>query len=340
MDLVDFATRIPKVELHIHLEGSILPTTVLTLAMRNHINLPAQDEANLSSLYKFKNFDQFLESYITITSCLRTPEDYQLIAYEYGRECARQNIRYAEVTFTILTNTQMTGLPWEKILQGLNSGREQARRDFGVWWQWIFDIGRNYPDTQAEVLDIVLAAKELGVVALGLGGSEDRFPPELFRDTFRRAEQAGCHRVPHSGEHAGPESIWAALTLLHAERLGHGVRSFEDPALVEYLRAHCIPLEVCPTSNICLKVYPDYTHHPLRKLWEAGLLITIGSDDPPMFGTDLNHEYLHLVKDFGFTRVELEQVSLYGIQASFLSQDEKQILTGEFQAEFNKIAKG
>ncbi len=340
MDLTEFAARMPKVELHVHLEGSILPRTLLTLAMRNNIPLPAQDEAGLSaSLYRYQGFDQFLRSYLTITSCLRTPADYQLIAYEFGRECARQNIRYAEVIFAILTNMQMTGLPWQEIMQGLNAGRQQAQQEFGVWWQWVFDIVRNNPESQAEVLGITLAAREMGAVALGLGGTENGFPPELFVDAFQAAEQQGLHRVPHAGELAGPQSVWSALNLLHAERICHGVRSIEDPALVEFLHQRAVPLAVCPTSNLRLHVYPDYAHHPLRRLWDAGLFLTLGSDDPPMFGTDLNQEYLHLVQDFGFSRQELESISLNGIRASFLEQGEKDKLSREFEVEFQELAK-
>ncbi len=338
MDLAEFAKRMPKAELHVHLEGSILPHTLLRLAERNHIHLPADDEAGLAELYRFRNFDQFLDSYVTITSCLRTPEDYQLIAYDYGSECARQNIRYAEVTFTILTNTRLTGLPWKEILQGLNAGREKARREFGVWWQWVFDIVRNLPDTQSSVLDITLQARQMGVVALGLGGSEDGYPAELFAKTFDRAAREGLHRVPHAGEMAGPESVWTALKLLHAERVGHGVRSIEDPALVDYLGENSIPLEICPTSNICVMVYNDYTRHPLRRLWDAGLFLTIGSDDPPMFSTDLDQEYQLLVTQFGFTQAELERISLNGIRASFATPEQKQELTREFQREFHTLS--
>ena len=339
MDLSEFAQRMPKAELHVHLEGSILPRTLLKLAHRNHINLPADDETGLADLYRFLNFDQFLDTYILITKCLCTQDDYRLIAYEYGSECARQNIRYAEVTFTILTNTSLTGLSWQDILQGLNAGRDQALTDFGVTWQWVFDIVRNLPDTQDTVLEIALAAREWGVIALGLGGSEAGFPPELFVDTFNRAEREHLHRVPHAGEIAGPQSVWSAIKLLHAERIGHGVRSIEDPILIDYLESNSIPLEICPTSNVCLKVYPDFAHHPLRRLWDAGLLLTISSDDPPMFGTDLNNEYKVLVKDFNFTQSELEQISLNSIQASFLSQGKKQKLAREFQDEFARLSK-
>ena len=339
MNRLEFVKRMPKAELHVHLEGSILPRTLLKLAHRNHISLPTDNEDKLSEFYHFRNFEHFLETYLMITRCLRTPDDYRLIAYEYGCECARQNIRYAEVTFTIVTNMILTGLSWKEILSGLNAGRKQAFKDFGIRWQWVFDIVRNEPDTQDTVLDIALVAREMGVIALGLGGTEFGFPPELFTETFRRAEEQHLHRVPHAGEIAGPQSVWSALKLLHAERIGHGVRSIEDPILVEYLRVNSIPLEICPSSNIRLNVYPDYAHHPIRKLWDAGLLLTINSDDPPMFGTDLNNEYQVLVNEFDFSHAELEQISLNAIQASFLSQEEKLNLRKEFKDEFAKLSK-
>ncbi|MBU0702367.1 MAG: adenosine deaminase [Chloroflexi bacterium] len=337
MTLHEFARRMPKVELHVHLEGSIRPATLLQLARRNSVSLPAQDVEGLRDFYRFRDFSHFVEVYVTITRCLHTPDDYRLIAYEFGADCARQHVRYAEVTFTIATNTKYTGLPWQAILEGLNRGRDQARAEFGVDWGWVFDICRNDPDTQDRVVEIALAARDEGVVALGLGGPEAGFPPQLFEQSFERARQAGLPSVPHAGEMAGPESVWAALRVLHADRLGHGVRSVEDPALVEYLRERQVVLEVCPTSNVCLGVYPDYGSHPLRRLWDAGLLITVNSDDPPMFGADLNQEYEVLVDHFGFSADELEQVSLNGLRASFLPPAEKARLEAEFRAEFAQL---
>ena len=339
MNLLEFAQKMPKAELHVHLEGSILPRTLIKLAQRNHVILPGDDEAGLVEFYRFRNFETFIETYLTITSCLRTPEDYRLIAYEFGCECARQNIRYAEVTFTIVTNMALTGLSWMEILSGLNAGREQAQKDFQVKWQWIFDIVRNNPDTQETVLNISLAAREMGVIALGLGGSEVGFPPEMFVDTFKHAKDEHLHRVPHAGEIAGPQSVWSAVKLLHAERIGHGIRSIEDLELVDYLKTKSIPLEICPTSNIRLNIYPDYVHHPLRKFWDEGVFITINSDDPPMFGTDLNNEYQVLVNYFNFNQAELEQISLNAIQASFLSQGEKNELLQVFKQEFAELSK-
>jgi aminodeoxyfutalosine deaminase len=337
MNLIEYAQRMPKVELHVHLEGSILPRTLLKLAKRNSIELPATDEKTLRDYYRFRDFAHFIDTYLMITGCLKTPDDYALIAYEFGSECHRQNIRYAEVTFTIYTNVQMTGLPWQNILTGLNQGQAKAQADFGVHWQWIFDIVRDNPETQQAVLEIALGAQEQGVVALGLGGSEAGFPAQLFQATFQRAFDAGLHRIPHSGEHDGPHSIWNTIQYLQPERLGHGVRAIDDPELVAYLSQNQLPLECCPTSNVSLGVYPDYAHHPLRSLWDAGCLVTVNSDDPPMFNTDLNHEYEVLVQDFGFNDYELERISLNAIQASLLNPQEKANYTQEFRAEFKRL---
>jgi adenosine deaminase len=337
MNLHEYARRMPKAELHVHLEGAIRPSTLLQLARRNDVPLPAQNVEALHDFYRFRDFDHFIEVYLTVTRCLRTPDDYHLIAYEFGGDRARQNIRYSEVTFTIVTNVSLTGLSWQVILQGLNAGRARARAEFGVDWRWVFDISRNEPHTQDKVLDIALAARDQGVVALGLGGSEADFPPEMFVRPFARARQAGLPRVPHAGETAGPQSVWTALRQLHADRLGHGVRCVEDPTLVEYLREHQVPLEICPTSNIRLGIYPDYAAHPLRRLWDAGLFITVNSDDPPLFSTDLNHEYEVLVDHFGFDAGGVEQVSLNGLHASFLPQADKARLEAEFRAEFARL---
>jgi aminodeoxyfutalosine deaminase len=337
VDLHALARQMPKVELHVHLEGSIRPTTLLQLAEHNGFELPAQDVEGLQDFYRFRDFAHFIEVYVTITRCMQTQDDYRLIAYEFGADCARQNVRYAEATFSIFTNVTYARLPWQAIVDGLNAGRTQARAEFGVDWRWVFDIVRDVPHTQEQVVEIAIAAQDQGVVALGLGGSETGFPPELFVESFERARRAGLHSVPHAGEIAGPVSVWNALKLLHAERIGHGVRCVEDPALVDHLRQHQVPLEVCPTSNICLGVFPSYEAHPLRRLWDDGLLITVNSDDPPLFNTDLNHEYEVLIDHFSFAVDELEQVSLNGLRASFLPQAEKARLETEFRAEFARL---
>jgi aminodeoxyfutalosine deaminase len=337
MNLHEFARQMPKAELHVHLEGAIRPATLLQLAQRNGVTLPAHDVEGLREFYRFRDFPHFVEVYVTITSCLHSADDYALIAYEFGADCARQNTRYAEVTFTIATNLRLTGLPWQEILGGLNAGREKARQEFGVHWNWVFDVSRDNPGTQDKVVETALAARDQGVVALGLGGSEAEFPPELFTRTFERALEEGLPRVPHAGETSGPKSIWGALRGLHADRIGHGVRCVEDSDLVDHLRRHQIPLEICPTSNIRLGVYPDYAAHPLRELWDLGLMICVGSDDPPLFGTDLNHEYELLIDRFDFSAGELEQLSLNGVRASFLEDDQKLEMETTFRAAFARL---
>lgn len=337
MSLHAFIHQMPKVELHIHLEGSIRPATLLTLAERNRVPLPARDLEALRSFYKFTDFDHFIQIYFTISSCLKTVADFDLIAYELGATMARQRILYAEVTFTPYTNVANTGLPFDEIMDGLSEGRRRAQAEFGVEMRWILDIVRDQPDTRHQVAEWAISARDRGVVGLGLGGTERDHPPDWFADAYSVAREAGLHSVPHAGEVAGPDSVWKALELLGAERIGHGVRSIEDPVLITYLRQHQVPLEVCPSSNVCLGVYSSYAEHPLRELWEEGLYITVNSDDPPMFNTDLVGEYQVLVDQMGFSAQELERLSLRALKASFLPQDQKSALETRFLTEFDQL---
>jgi adenosine deaminase len=346
MSVQDFLREMPKVELHVHLQGSIRPSTLLTLAERNGVDLPAQDLAGLREFYRFADFDHFIKVYLTICKCPRTVADFSLIAYEFGADMARQHIRYAEVTFTPHIHVAALNLPFDDILAGLNDGRARAQADFGVEFQWVLDIVRDAIDSRHQVAEWAIGAMDRGVVGLGLGGTEPGYPSELFEDAFAMAREAGLHSVPHAGEVVGPESVWGAIRTLGAERIGHGVRSVEDPALVDHLREHQIPLEVCPTSNLCLGVYPSYREHPIRWLWEQGVYVTLNSDDPPMFNTDLVREYQILTGDSpgdslgespGFTVAESEQLSLNGLRASFLPEERKAALEQEFAAEFARL---
>jgi adenosine deaminase len=337
MSLPSFIQSMPKVELHVHLEGSIRPDTLLTLAKRNNETLPASDLEGIREFYRFTSFDHFIQVYFAISGCLKTVDDFSLIAYEFGADMARQSIRYAEVTFTPYTNVANTGIPFDDILAGLNDGRARAYTEFGVEFAWVLDIVRDSPDTRHQVATWAVGAGDQGVVGFGLGGTEQGHPPEWFGDAFAVAREAGLHSVPHAGEVAGPEGVWGSIRALGAERIGHGVRSSEDPSLIDYLVENQIPLEVCPTSNLCLGVYPAYEAHPVRWLWEQGVYVTVNSDDPPMFNTDLVREYQALADYLGFTAAELEQLSLKALQASFLPNQRKRALTQEFQAEFARL---
>jgi aminodeoxyfutalosine deaminase len=337
MSQSDFIREMPKVELHVHLEGSIRPPTLLALARRNGVTLPANDLEGLREFYRFTDFDHFIQVYFTISGCLKTVDDFSLIAYEFGADMARQSIRYAEVTFVPHISVASTGLPFEEILAGLNDGRARAWEDFGVEFRWVLDIVRDNPETRHQVAEWAAGAMDRGVVGLGLGGTEQGYPPEWFADAFAAAREAGLHSVPHAGEIAGPESVWGAIRALGAERIRHGVRSVEDQVLVDHLRDQQIPLEVCPTSNLCLGVYPSYEAHPIRRLWEQGVYVTVNSDDPPMFNTDLVREYQMLADHLGFTIGELEQLSLNALRASFLPAERKAALEQAFRTEFAQL---
>jgi aminodeoxyfutalosine deaminase len=342
MSVEEYLRAAPKAHLHVHLEGSILPETLLTLARRNGVALPAETVEGLRDWFTFRDFNHFIEIYITITRCLRTVEDYELIAYEFGAEMARQRIRYAEVTFSPSTHEAL-GVPFDTQFTGLMQGRKRARDEFGVEMAWIFDIVRNIQpdDRRAQWADYTLAraveGMADGVIALGLGGAEIGNPPEAFAPWFARAREAGLRRIPHAGETDEPQSVWGAIRALEAERIGHGVRSIEDPALVDYLREQNLALELCPTSNLRLGVYPDYAAHPLRRLYEAGVPITINADDPPLFNTTLNDEVELLATAFGLSLDQIDEILLNGVRYSFLPADRKRALEAEFVAELARL---
>ncbi len=338
MSLPAYLQAMPKVELHVHLEGSIRPETVLALAQRHSIALPARDLAGLQAWYAFTDFPHFIEIYLAVSACLRTPDDIELIAREFLAGPAAQNIRYSEVTYTAYTHYATKGLRFADQLAALNRARAWGRATLGVDMGLVIDIERM---TTAEegliVADWAIGAHGDGVVALGLGGPEVGHPPERFTAAFERARAAGLPRVPHAGETEGPASIWGALRSLHADRLGHGVRCLEDPALVSELRDRQIPLEVSPTSNVCLHVVPSLAEHMLPRLLAEGLYVTLNSDDPPMFGTTLNHEYQVVAETFGFGAAEMERFVLNALRASLLPADAKTRLERDYVAEFARL---
>lgn len=340
--LTRYAAAVPKVELHVHLEGSILPETLLILAKRNGIALPSDTAEGLRKWFAFTDFNHFIQVYITITRCLQRRDDYELIAYELGREMARQNVRYAEVTFSPGTH-QWLGVPQNVYFTGITKGRERAQKDFGVEIGWVFDLVRNATNPEKVndyVTSVAIEGKADGVIALGLGGKEEGFPPEPFAPWFEKARGAGLHSTPHAGEMMGPESVWGAVKSLAAERIGHGVRAIEDPKLVEHLASNKIPLEVSPTSNVRLGVFQDYASHPLRRLREAGVVVTINSDDPPLFGTTLTREIELLGSAFKYGLNEIDDILLAGLECSFLPDTEKLGMKQRFLKEMGELKEG
>ncbi len=329
----------PKVELHVHLEGSILPETLLLLAKKNNVTLPAKSIEEIRKWYRFSSFDHFVEVYFAICSCLRAPEDFELIVFEFLKNQARQNIKYSEVIFTPFTHVKRVS--FDEQLAAINKAREKAEKEYGVTMGLVPDLARNMRPVEESLKVVDWAIKNMGngIIGFGLGGPETGNPPELFAETFARAKNANLPALPHAGETEGADSVWGAIKTLSAKRIGHGVRCLEDPGLVKFLRENQIPLDVSVTSNVCLGVADSIENHPLPELLSEGLFVTINSDDPPMFNTTLTEEYLKIAKTFDFGKETIKQLALNGVKASLLPGEEKLKLTSLFEKEFAELGK-
>jgi adenosine deaminase len=316
---------LPKVELHVHLEGSIPPATALALARRRGVSLPGAEGGveGLRARYRFSDFRSFIDLYLAISSTLVEAEDFEEAVAEVGRDLAAQNVRYAEMTVTPMTHVAR-GVGDAVLLDGLVRGRARAREEHGVELAWVFDIVRTLPDQAAPTLELALRGRDHGVVGLGLSGPEARpHDIEALAPVFARARAEGLASLPHAGEMAGPESVRAALDRLGAHRIGHGVRSLEDPALVERLVAERIPLEVCPSSNVALGVVPSLREHPLPALIDAGIELSLASDDPPLFGTSLVEEFRRSARAFGFDATTIRHLAAAAVRHACLAERRK-----------------
>lgn len=320
----------PKAEIHVHLEGATDAATVWQMAQRNGVSLPAHSLEEWQSLYEFRDFDHFIEIYLLATRCMQQPEDFAFMVERFIQKQAEHNVRYCEV---FLSASEIVGkIPADEFYAALAESAREGEARHGVKVRFIPDIARHEPETEQRVLDFVLRGKEHGVfIGLGLGGKEVGYPPEMYADTFTEARRQGLHVVAHAGETEGPTSIRGAIESLRAERIGHGIRAVEDALLLESLRQSQIPLEVCPCSNYRLKVVPANRPHPIRALLDAGVNVTINSDDPAMFSTDLTNEYA-LLAGQGFTWQELWQLNLNTLEATFLSEEEKAKYRREWQS--------
>lgn len=330
-----FICAMPKVELHVHLEGSIRPGTLLELAARHGVELPARSVEELRDWYAFRDFDHFVEVYLAAAGCIRTPEDVERIASDFLEGQAEQNVLHSEVTYTASTQRMLSGIPLDDQLAAINRARARAAKEHGVTMSLTIDYPRHLePEAFVGVAQWAVDNMSLGITALGLGGPEVGFPPGLFTRAFAVAREAGLPSAPHAGETEGPESIRGALRELDAVRIGHGVRCLEDRDLVAELRERQIPLEVCPTSNVCLGVAPAFADHPLPRLLDAGLYVTLNSDDPPMFGTTLTDEYVKSAAAFGLGIQEVRDLVLAAATATFLDPTEKASLVARVERGF------
>ncbi|MCX6133656.1 MAG: adenosine deaminase [Ignavibacteriales bacterium] len=338
IDTESFIRKMPKVELHVHLEGSVRPTTFLELAKRHHIALPADTIEGLRKWYVFRDFSHFIEIYMAISSCLRTPEDIELITREFLIGQAEQNIVYSEVTFTPYNQLLNCRLGMHEQLDAVNIARAWGEKALGVRMGVIVDIPRERSSEAAlTVARFVVDRYGDGIIAQGLGGPEQKNPASKFRRAFETVHEAGVPCVVHAGETDGPLSIWNAIEVAKPRRIGHGVRCIEDPRLMDYLKQTQLPLEVCPTSNICLGVFPSIEQHCLPRLLEYGLKVTLNSDDPPLFNTTLTDEFLAASRYFGLDAGRIKRLLLDAVEVSLLAESERRSMRGVFIEEFSKL---
>jgi len=332
--LAAFVAGLPKAELHVHHVGSASARIVSELAARHPGTVPS-DPDELRRFYEFRDFAHFVEVYLAVVDLIKTPEDIRYLTYEVAREMATgQNLRYAELTCTPYTSVQPheegKGMAIEAYSEAIEDARVAAERDFGLVLRWIYDIpGESGLPAADKTLEYALQHRTEGLIGFGLGGPEIGVPRPQFQPHFDAARAAGLRSLPHAGETTGPQTVWDALTLLGAERIGHGTSSAQDPELLVHLAERGIPLEVCPSSNIATRAVTTLDEHPIRAFRDAGVTITINSDDPPMFGTELNREYEIAADLLDLDESGLADLARAAVHASYADEDVKKRILGE-----------
>ena len=339
-----FIVSLPKAELHLHLEGTVDPETLAELSRRHPTPLTTTNnryrniedsgrvftEEEARDLYQYNHFTGFLWAFKAVTERLRTAEDYELITYRMMKKLHAQNVLHAEVYVSVGV-VLWRGQEFAPLFEGLERGRQRGERDFGLSLYWIFDAVRHFGIEEAQrVVEEAIHFKRRSVVGIGLGGDERRATPERFREVYERAAEHGLRLTVHAGETAGPESIWGALRTLKAERIGHGLHAMEDPALVRYLAEKEIPVEVCISSNVLTGCCATVSEHPIRRLFDDGVVVTVNTDDPDMFRTSLVQEYQIAQQVFGFNETELRELAKNSFRASFLPEAKKLEMLGKF----------
>lgn len=333
----ELLTALPKVELHVHLEGSMQPGLLLELATKHRVSdLPTSLEA-VRQWYKFRDFPHFIDIYRLAVQTLQDEEDFARLAADVLANLAAHNVRYAEVNTSLYDHLQR-GISAETVFAGVEQGRRQAERDHDIVVRWVPDFpGEPGPSAGEATLDAVLASGPESVLGLSIGGIEvDRDP---FADVFARARAAGLRAFPHAGETHGPDRVWSAIRALGADRIGHGIAAMGDAELLSHLREQQLPLDVAPTSNLRTGAVPSLAAHPLPQMLEAGLLVTLNSDDPPMFDTDLTNEY-RSAYHAGLPTRTLIQLARNGVHASFADRTIKTRLLdalGHTQQQFSPM---
>ena len=327
---------LPKIELHVHLEGAIPHKALFNLIQKYGGDPSIPNIAALTKRFEYKDFSQFIKTWSWKNQFLREYEDFTYIAELTARDMAEQNIHYAELFFSPSLFVRF-GLRVQELAQAVRKGLAKVPK---IEISLIADLVRDYgPESEMTTLKALNEVRDCGIVGIGIGGSEHKFPPEPFELLYHEARNMGFYANAHAGEAAGVQSIWGAIKKLHVNRIGHGTRIYEDLELMDYIADNEIPVELCPMSNVCTGVTNSIMAHPIRKYFEHGLIVSVNTDDPKMFNTSLAEEYRLLVQNCGFSKQEICKIILLGIQSSWLSEEKKNALVSEFEQEtsWNRI---
>lgn len=319
-----FTDKLPKAELHLHIEGSITPQRLMSLAEANKVELPYADEDALLAAYDFVDLQSFLDLYYLGASVLQTEQDFYAMTRDYLEVCRAQNILHTEIGFDPQAHTER-GIPFEVVMAGITQAMADARAEWGQSALLLMNFVRHLPPESA--LATIDQAQPFGdaISSVGLDSSELAFPPAPFAEVFDRARALGWRTVAHAGEEGPPAYVWSALNDLQVDRIDHGVRSDEDPNLLAHLREQQIPLTVCPLSNVRLCVVEHMREHNILRLLDAGLMVTANSDDPTYFGGFLNENYAALAADLNMSRDQAVQLAHNSFAASFLDPSQKAV---------------
>ena len=337
--LEQFIGEIPKVELHLHLEGAVPLETLFGFIQNRGNNKLIKNLEDLKKRLVYSNFSQFIKVWLWKNSFITEYEDFEELSYQVLKSLSQQNVKYVEAFYSprdfTLRNRKLSACG---ITESLIEGKKRAFDDFGIQSELIVDIVRDYgPRMGMGLIKELSGYLGRGLIGIGLGGSEKLFPAGFFTKVYQEARDRGFRLTAHAGEADGAKSIWAALNELGTERIGHGLRAYEDPRLIDYLRGRQIPLEMCVVSNIKTQVCKSFKEHPVKNYFKEGLMVTVNSDDPTMFDTSISNEYLVLIKKFGFSLAEIRKVNFNSIEASFMTDEEKDVMRGTFNKEWERL---
>jgi len=333
---IDAIKALPKVEQHVHILGSLRPATLLKVIDETGIDSPYSTLEEIETRFEFRDFSHFLDVYNEVIDIITEEKYFETMTFELLENNALCNVKYTEISYSPSDHAQC-GLDFDLTMNAIQRGINKAGKTFGIAADVRIDLVRKPGAASAmKILDQIENRPE-GIVSIDMGGPEDAFPAEHYREVYERAREMGLHRVVHAGEALGPESMWDAIKHLNVERIGHGVAAIRDPALMNYLREKDITLEICPVSNIRTRVVPSISEHPIREFLKQGLSVTVNSDDPSFFDTDMNNEYIQLHQELGFTLEELFKLSLNALETSFIDDDFRKQIQLQFHSDYEKI---